>query len=432
MTEASPGLLSVNQLSFTSPLMPSMATGKKGMFSLQPSELFTSTTVISDEDEFGTLVSSNVKEGYVNEIGYAKVTSRILPFGAHFTKELDKTVVAISQQTNHANVLNYVGVWRCQQDGECWLVSERRNQVSLKALFEAVESTDRESMIAYIAQQILQILDELHNSTGDHGSSSGGISHGYLRPGCIHVCDDGSIYVSDIGIYEVLSEAFRSCRTFPGEKLWPMSKSIKINVGISAASASSTLRIDSDVWDLGITLLCVIDGVHSVGRLWRDGERIPRLADTSTCSSQLNSFITTLFANCNTTSKEGNIQSLLQHDFVKGVSSTACRAAVAEYWNRREERLADSHANDLIARLFRQNAVVVRSPLVNVDDLLTDMFDYEQWKSNDTSCPTVEQSLVRIVNVCKERPLTKDVEDVKCRWRTIGTLETLLDTADLL
>lgn len=404
------------------------------IFSLDASEVFTGTTVLSDEDELGTVVSATVAEKHRAQLKCAKVTVRILAISAACRHELWRKVEDVQRRAgDDVGILQYIGMWTCGRSTETWVAYQRFNQVSLKSLFESVESGDRESMLAYIAQQVLQTLDRLHDI---------GVQHGYIRTSTIHIGDDGTIRLSDPAIYDVLREELEQRRTFPGKKIWPM-------------QPRGDESDDSDMWDVAITLLCVQEGTVGVSRMWHSGrKRRPKLSPNSGCSHQMQNFVNAIFAQCG---RGVQLSSVLREQFVSGVSSTACRAAVSQFWKRGDDGLSDARINDtrlpdgrmgdgrlgdglpdghdgneLIARLFRRNEVVVRAPLVNVDELGTDMFDYEAWCGDDGRMGTGQQSLVRVMKVCKGRAMTTDVEDVKAHWRTTGTLETFLGTTTLI
>jgi len=82
--------------------------------------------------------------------------------------------------------------------------------------------------------------------------------------------------------------------------------------------------------------------------------------------------------------------------------------------------------------LFRQNNAAVLVPLISIDDICTDQFSYEQWKSNSQMRPTAEMSLFRVLKTCREHPLRRDAEENKNVFRTIAALETYLETADMI
>lgn len=211
-------------------------------------------------------------------------------------------------------------------------------------------------------------------------------------------------------------------QSFPGSKLWPLSTSrINIQSGLQA-----------DVWDLGISLLTLMDGVPSVARMWRSGRRVPRLANPSHWSSQLNNFLAKLFGGGGGSQGLPLSDVLLQHNFVDGATVTACRAAMSRFRKSKEEEgVPSAQVNDRISLLFRQNNAVVRAPFIGIDDVSADMFDYGEWVHNNPDRPTVEQSLERMLKVCKGTPYTREVDDARNRSRTVGALETFLDTVDM-
>lgn len=102
------------------------------------------------------------------------------------------------------------------------------------------------------------------------------------------------------------------------------------------------------------------------------------------------------------------------------------------YFKGRDERIQGQFMNDTISSLFRQNSAVVRAPLINIDDISTDQFTFDHWQGSDSSRPTAELSILRMVQTAQERPLPSDIEENKVLSHTIRTLETFLDTADMI
>ncbi|KAI0560483.1 hypothetical protein FGB62_112g07 [Gracilaria domingensis] len=121
---------------------------------------------------------------------------------------------------------------------------------------------------------------------------------------------------------------------------------------------------------------------------------------------------------------------MLSHRFVSDTSSTACVAAVAEYFERCADLTAEPYRQDIINTLCLKNDVAIQAPLISIDDYATDLFSCDQWSGMDPYRPTVELSLARMLANCNQRPLTVDVEKNKGMQRTIATMQTFLDTAD--
>lgn len=376
-----------------------------------PAQLFIPGPVVSDEDEFGTLISATVADEFVTELGLSKVFIRILPIGYRAAIALRGVVHRIRRRVQDELVLQYIGVWEISST-ETWLVSERRRIVSLRILFASIQSYDVESVVSYIARICLASLQKLHDGHGQ--------PHTNLRPSNIYLSEECVVCFGDVGIYGVLSEHFKSRRSLPGVKLWP-------HPGADNGSVSSW---QVDIWDLGMTILELVDGGAFLARMWRSGRRMPRLVNPSRWSAQLNSFLSLLFK----AATEDNVarDELLLHRFVLGSSSSACRAILAEYMTSREELIAGPYVQETIGNLFRQNAAVVRAPLISIDDISTDQFSYEYWNGVDQTRPTVEKSLLRILRVWKEQPKPRDAEENKSLSRTIATVELFLETADML
>lgn len=376
-----------------------------------PAQLFIPGPMVSDEDEFGTLISATVAGEYVTELGLSKVFIRILPVGCRAAAALREAVFKVRRRVRNELVLQYIGVWDISPN-ETWLVSEGRRIVSLKILFASIQSYDIESVVSYIARICLTALQKLHDGYGQ--------PHTYLRPSNIYLSEECVVCFGDVGIYNALSEHLKSRRSLPGVKLWPHPR--------ERDGSISPWHVD--LWDLGITILELIDGGAALARMWRSGRQTPRLLNPSRRSAQLNSFLSLLF----TAATEKNVprEELLLHRFVLGSSSSACRATLAEYMSSHEELIAGPYIQDTISNLFRQNTAVVRAPLINIDDISTDHFRYEHWNGVDQARPTVEKSLLRILRVCKEQPKPKDTEENKSLSRTIATIEMFLETADML
>lgn len=369
--------------------------------------IFIPGAVIGDEDEFGTLVAATVVPRYISHIGVSKATIRILPISERYASVLKDVVTRFSRSVSSPLLLRYIGVWRVST--ETWLVSERRHTVSLSCLFDNIYSADIESIISYVARRMLQALNTLHE---EHVAP-----HLYIRPSTVHLSADCSIVLSEVAIYTVLRDSLSSRRSFPGTKVWPV-----------PSSRESDAIYRTDVWDLGVMLIMLVDGSANIARMYRSRRRVPALANPARWSAQFNSFISYLFGQGVSLATPSE---LLQHRFVAESMDTACRAAIDTFLAR-EESMADPFNDDLISGLFRQNEAVVRTPFISIDDVSTDHFEYETWKGVDQNRPIVELSLVRMLNICKERPLTVDVEENKANAETIAKFETFLDTADMM
>lgn len=376
-----------------------------------PTHLIIPGPIVSDEDEFGTLISATVADEFIAQLGVSTVFMRILPIGCRAAAALREAVSKVRRRVQNELVLRYVGVWEISPT-ETWLLSERKRVVSLKNLFASTLSYDVESVISYVTRMCLSALQKLHE---EHGQP-----HTNLRPGNIYMSENCAVRFGDVGIYHVLSEHLKSRRSLPGMKLWPHPRE-------NDASVSSW---QSDIWDLGMTILELVDGGASQARIWRSGRQIPRLANPSKWSAQFNSFLSLLF----TAATETNVarDELILHRFILGSSSSACRAALAECMTDRDELIAEPYVQDTISNLFRQNTAVIRAPLISVDDISTDHFSYEHWNGVDQTRPTVEMSLVRILRVCREQPKPRGTEENKSLSRTIATAEMFLETADIL
>lgn len=372
-------------------------------------QIFIPGPVLADDNEFGTLISASVVEDFVRQLRVSTVSIRILPIGHRHANALRDVTTRISETIKTPDVLRYIGVWEVSPS-ETWLVSERRRCISVQNLLSNVHSHDVESIIAYVAQRCFKALHILHTEFSQ--------PHTNLRPGNIYLCEDGSICFGDVGIYHVLSEPLRSRRSLPGVKIWPF------------PNENHASRNQADFWDLGIAVLLLVEGGASVARMWRSGRRTPRLSNPSRWSAQFNSFLSITFTLSN--DKLQGASELLKHQFLSDASSTACQSAMAEYLASREEPIPGQYMNDTISTLFRQNSAVVQAPLINIDDIATDQFTYDQWQGGHQSRPTAELSILRMVRTSKEQPLPRDVEESKSLSQTIGTLETFLETADMM
>lgn len=372
-------------------------------------QIFIPGPVLADDNEFGTLISASVVEDFVPQLGVSSVSIRILPIGHRHANALRVVTMRISETIKTSDVLRYIGVWEVSAS-ETWLVSERRRCISVQNLLSNVQSHDIESIVAYVAQRCFTALHTLHTKFGQ--------PHTNLRPENIYLCEDGSICFGDVGVYHILNEALRSRRSLPGVKLWPFPNENHVS------------RYQADIWDLGIAVLLLVDGGASVARTWRSGRRTPRLSNPSRWSAQFNSFLSVTFSRSNDR-VQGAIE-LLKHKFLSEATSTACQSAMAEYLANRDELIPGQYMNDTISTLFRQSTAVVQAPLINIDDISTDQFTYDQWQGADQSRPTAELSILRMVRTSKEQPLPRDIEESKGLSQTIGTLETFLETADMM
>lgn len=372
-----------------------------------PTQIFIPGPIISDEDEFGTLISASVAEEFVSELGVSLVSIRILPVSSRHAAALRKVVGQISTAVESTAVLKYIGVWEVSQS-ETWLVSERRRNVSLSSLLKRVWSSDAESLIAYIALQTLRALKNLHRLRQCHTN---------LRPENIYLNESGEVCLGEVGIYHVLRESMASRRALPGIKLWPLERDTETPMG----------RYNADIWDLGMSLLVVMDGGGAVARMWRSGRRFPKLNISSKWSVQCNSFMGALFSR--SADSLPRLEELLNHRFVTGASPTACRVAMEEYMSKGEELISGHCMHDTISTLFRQNTAVVQAPLISIDDLSSDQFSFEQWSIRDQNRPTAEMSLLRVLRNIKEQPLPKGIEEYKSLSDTVETLEMFMETA---
>ncbi|PXF40344.1 Serine/threonine-protein kinase pakF [Gracilariopsis chorda] len=379
-----------------------------GLCTLDPMEVFVPGVVVSDEHDFGTVISATVRPSYQEQIGYQDVSIRILCISESEYEALNTVIARMKDKVHSPAILKYVGVWK--RGPEAWLVSERRRQVSARVLFEHIQFADPESIVSYIVNKTLFALRTLHD---DHH-----ICHFSIRPASIYICEDASVCIDDIGIYPVLNESVQTRRSCSGTKLWPLpaNVSLKYKRGIHSA----------DIWDLGISILTLVDGGASIARSWRSGMQVPHMANPTKWSAQLNSFLARLF----TQAPIPTCAELLEHRFVADASATACLAAVAEYFERCADVTADSYRQDIISSLTLRNDVAIQAPLISIDDYSTDLFSYDQWNGADQDRPTVELSIARMLANCKQKPLSVDVEENKGMQKTIATLETFLDTVD--
>lgn len=398
------------------------------VYAADPYDLFSISAVVNEDDELGTILWGTVQERWVSVLECTKVTMRLVCLDdaqeAHVRHVVSHVSRAAScEEWKAAHVLRFIGVWRSFV-GETWIVSERVNSaVPLRQLLHpsipqrppARQIDDLESFVWHIVQRVVNILYWLHSQSN--------IVHGYVTLGSVYACEDGTIWLGDVGIYDALSDALRSRRTFPGEKPWPRTGA------------------EADLSDLGVVVAMIMEGPAAVSRMWRAGWKAPRVGSAPRELQNLNAFLSHVFiapkkssASTSSTSSAIGFEYIWNLQPVQDASGEGCRELVREYWKRREDAsaLSDGHSMDLIGRLFRQNEVVVRAPLINVDDLSSEWFEYERWIGNDVNRPTAEQALVRVVKSCKERALTRDVEDVKNRRALVNTLETFVNTADML
>lgn len=390
-----------------------------------PSDVFSIGAVVNDDDDLGTLLWATVHERWTNILACTRVTVRIVPLSDAQEANVRHVVSQVSYAASRdewraAHILRFVGVWHSAV-GETWIVSERLNtavtlrQILLSSVSQQSSTrdpSDLESFTGFVIQQVLNILDWLHTDPK--------ISHGYITIGNIHVCEDGSVWLSDVGIYDVLCDALRSRRTFPGEKPWAFAGP------------------DADLIDLGVVAAMIVESPSVVSRMWRAGWKAPRVGSASRELLHVSSYLSYVFGLSKTSTESvptGLCLSYLRNlPFVREATDAECRTLVQEYWKWHEDAstLSDGNPMDLIGRLFRENEVVVRAPLINVDDLSTEFFEYERWIGNDVNRPTAEQALVRVVKTCKERALTRDIEEVRSRGALVSTLETFMNTADML
>lgn len=190
---------------------PHRALRAAGVYALDPLQVFVPGVVVSDEHDFGIVITATVQPLYQTQIGYQDVSIRILCISQTEYEALE-TVVARVQEVEHSPaILRYIGVWR--KGAEVWLVSERRRQVSVRVLFEHIQFADPESIVSYIVNKTLSALRTLHE---DHH-----INHLSIRPASIYICEDASVCIDDIGIYPVLNVSIRRRRSCSGTKIWP-------------------------------------------------------------------------------------------------------------------------------------------------------------------------------------------------------------------
>lgn len=376
-----------------------------------PAQIFIPGPLLSDDNEFGTLISAIVAPEWVAEVGVTSVLIRILPIRPRDASPLRNVITRVSRVVPSDLMLRYIGIWEASPM-ETWLVSERRKLVSLRSLFASTLSNDTESVVSYVVERCLDALNRIHE---DHAQP-----HLNLCPGNIYLSPEGcSVTFGDVGIYDVLYASLKSRRALPGVKLWQHPR----------RKDGSLSSYHLDVWDLGITILQLVDGGAALARMKKSGRRVPRLAIPSRWSAQFNSFVSLLFSTVSENSLTRD--ELLHHRFVLGAPSTACRAALAEYMMHSEERIAGPYNPDTISTLFRQNTAVVQAPLISIDDISTDQFCYDHWNGVDQNRPTVEMSLLRILRTCREQPETRDTEGYKSLSRTIETIDSFLETADM-
>lgn len=376
-------------------------------------QIFTPESILNDQDDFGTLTIASVSDSFIHQMhGMTSVLIRILPIGRHAASVLRQAVKNVSGSAQQQILYKYLGVWDVSPT-ETWLVMERKPAFSVKSLFETTTSNDIESVISYIAFSCLTLIRSLHN---DHDQP-----HGNINPGNIYLSlEDTSVFFSDAGIYNVLSEYLRERRSAPGLKIWPFE-----------AQNGKTASIQEDIWDLGTALLEIMDGGAALSQMMRYSHHNPRPTNPSRWSAQLNSFLNLIFAvSSDDNFKDAHIDELLLHRFVSDVSPSACQAAVAEHISTSGELSQGNFVQDTISVLYRQNTVVVQAPLISIDDISTDQFSYDKWRKNDISRPTVEMSFLRMLRVSKERPQIRDNEESAHFSNKLSAIETFLEMVE--
>lgn len=355
--------------------------------------IFSPLTLISENDEFGTVVSAVVNPPYNTLFQTNTVTIRILPIGEH--AQFESLINKINPYLDTPYCLRYIGVWNV--GSETWIVQERREAVSLADLVASVECADFESVLSYVCFHLLLALQMLHKS----------LTHSYINPKTIFLTPDADVLLSDTALYPTLQSLLSSRRSSPGLKLWPYSKRHQTPA--------------SDIWDIGICLLSLTEDPRAISIQYRSGRSLPRFNTNPKYSAQLSAFLHTIFTDTPSPT------SLLSHKFVSMSTSTALQAALDEYF--KEPLQPQCYSNDVISTLYRQNQVV-RCPLLGIDEFESDCFQARKWGSGDRPC--VEGNYIRMLKYYKNRVLTTDIERERQVEAAVGRLEHFLDVADMM
>jgi serine/threonine protein kinase len=141
---------------------------------------------------------------------------------------------------------NAVTVFDSVRDGaECWLIMEYFESTSLDKIL-ASQNTLSPRQVASIGVQIADALAALH---------ANGIVHRDIKPANVLVAEDGTAKLTDFGI----SRWSESTLTQTGAQAWTPA------YGAPEVAAGKPATPASDVFSLGVTLFCAVEGTLPFG-----------------------------------------------------------------------------------------------------------------------------------------------------------------------
>lgn len=373
-----------------------------------PSKLFDPGRVLCAHGAHGTVLRAAVAPRLRTRIGASSVAVKIVPVTDDYAVALKHAVDRVKEcGVQCPQLVRYFGAWPTSQR-DVWVASELVEGGSARGVLTCASSTEVESCIAYITQQMLIGLQHLHTVTD--------IAHGNIRASNILLAPSAAVKLADYGVYRVLNSAMETHQCYSGARLWPPPE--------DATAVSKA----ADIWALAVTVAELADGSPLLSNTRRTGRRIPRVARPANWSVLLNQFIST--AASTEPHRRPTSSDLLRHPFV----ATASASVLADVLDRAlarqstpEERCV-YRRDDVVENLYRSGNVAMRVPIIQVDDIPMDAFCGKKVRRVSNSA-VVEQSLWFVSDALKEIIDTGHTEQKDSVVQSSRRVSQWLDTA---
>eukprot|EP00730_Choanoeca_flexa_P017776 TRINITY_DN8595_c0_g1_i1.p1 TRINITY_DN8595_c0_g1~~TRINITY_DN8595_c0_g1_i1.p1 ORF type:complete len:845 (+),score=261.70 TRINITY_DN8595_c0_g1_i1:221-2755(+) len=198
-----------------------------------------------------------------------------------------------------------------------WIVLELCEGGALDDVLIELEAGLQEAAIASIAHQVVKGLQHLHENH---------IIHRDLKAGNLLLTRTGAIRITDFGVSAFMKTSKKQRDTFIGTPYWMAPEVI-----ICENVRDRPYTVSADIWSLGITLLELAEtappyqDLHPMRVLFRITKSVPpTLNEPHKWSAEFSDFLRKCLQK--DPSERWTASMLLQHDFIKNVTSTkACR-----------------------------------------------------------------------------------------------------------
>ncbi|XP_026109140.1 serine/threonine-protein kinase PAK 6-like isoform X2 [Carassius auratus] len=260
-------------------------------------------------------------------------------------RELLFNEVVIMRDYQHRNVVEMFRSALVEE--ELWVIMEYLQGGALTNIVS--ETRPSEEQIATVCEAVLQALAYLHSQ---------GVIHRDIKSDSILLSLDGRIKLSDFGFCAQISKDIPKRKSLVGTPYWmapevisksPYGTEVQLNTTTQTheadgqSKAASVLRLQVDVWSLGIMLVEMVDGeppyfsetpVAAMKRL-RD-EPAPTVRNLHQVSPVLKDFLKRMLTR--DPLERASATELLEHPFLLQASSPQCLLPLVEQYRKRMSR----------------------------------------------------------------------------------------------